>query len=285
MGNRLIEQRETVTRRAFGCTRNHRQRLRLGLETFLGCDGREQSHKVGGADAAQIEALAARQNSDRNLADFGGGEDELHVLRRLFERLQQAVERLRREHVHFVDDIDFVARRDRAITHLLDDLANIVDTRMRGGVHLDHVDMATFHDRLAMLAGDAQIDGGLVDFGRLVVQSPRQNTGSGGLADTAHTGQHIGLGDTAGFERIGQRANHRLLPDHQIGEILGAVFARQNPVTCTLLFCLGHIGSGVAHRLASFRSGARFRLNWPGEAERVLKRKVGGWHGDPCLAR
>ena len=43
-------------------------------------------------DAAQVEALAARQHRHRHLADLGGGEDELHMRRRLFQRLQQRVE-------------------------------------------------------------------------------------------------------------------------------------------------------------------------------------------------
>ena len=46
-------------------------------------------------DPAQIEALAPRQDGHRHLPDFGGGEDELGVRRRLFQRLQQGVERRR----------------------------------------------------------------------------------------------------------------------------------------------------------------------------------------------
>ena len=86
--------------------------------------------------------MAARAHRDRHLLDLGGREQELDVLRRLFERLQQAVEGLLREHVHFVDDVDLGARRDRAIARVLDDLAHVVDAGVRGGVHLDHVDMA-----------------------------------------------------------------------------------------------------------------------------------------------
>src|SRR3546814_3794661 len=44
--------------------------------------------------------------------------------------------------MHFVDDIDLVARRHRGIAHRLDNLAHIVDAGVRRGVHLDHVDMA-----------------------------------------------------------------------------------------------------------------------------------------------
>ena len=62
----------------------------------------------------QVEALAARQHRHRHLARLGGGEDELHMLGRLLERLEQAVEGLLRQHVHLVDDVDLVAGGVRA---------------------------------------------------------------------------------------------------------------------------------------------------------------------------
>jgi hypothetical protein len=112
-----------------------------------------------GLDAAQIEALAARQHGDRNLADFRGGEDELDVLRRLFQRLQQRIEGLPRQHVDFVDDVDLVARLGRPVAHLLDDLAHVVDAGPGGRVHLDDVGVARLEDRLAMGAEFRHVDG------------------------------------------------------------------------------------------------------------------------------
>ncbi|MNK42965.1 hypothetical protein D3C87_616570 [compost metagenome] len=251
MGNRLVEQGKAVTGGTLCSAGDHRQRLRIGLETFLAGNGGEQADEIGGADAAQVEALAARQNGNWNLADFGGREDEFHMFRRLFQRLQKTVKRLRRQHVHFVDDIDLVARRNRAVTHLLDDLANIVDTRMGGGVHLDHVDMPAFHDRLAMFAGDPKVDGRLVDGVGLVIQRAGENACRGRFAHAANAGQHIGLGNAAGLKRVGQRADHRLLADHQIGKIFRAIFACQYPVAGPDLgfACCG--GYGIAHCLAS----------------------------------
>jgi hypothetical protein len=119
-------------------------------------NGGEEADEIGGADPAQVETLAARQDGDRDLADLRRGEDELDVLRRLLERLQQAVEGLCREHVHFIDDIDFITCRNRAIAHLLDDLSDIVDAGVGGGVHLDDIDMPAFHDGLAMFAGHSE---------------------------------------------------------------------------------------------------------------------------------
>ena len=110
MRDRLIEQRKRIAHRAFGRARDQRQRRRLDLDLFLRRDALEMLHQQRGIDAPQIEALAARQHRHRHLANFGGGEDELGVRRRLFQRLQQRVEGRAGQHVHFVEDVDLVAR-------------------------------------------------------------------------------------------------------------------------------------------------------------------------------
>ena len=163
MGDRLVEYRQAIAGRAFGGTRDHGERGVVDLDRFQSRDPGEMGDQQLGVDAPEVEALAARQHGDRHLADLGGGEDELHMRRRLLERLQKAVEGLRREHVHFVDDVDLVARRHRRVAHLLDDLADVVDAGVRGGVHLDHVDMAAFHDGGAVLADFVELDRRLVD--------------------------------------------------------------------------------------------------------------------------
>ena len=75
------------------------------------------------------------------------------MLRRLLKSLEQRIESVLGKHVDFVDDVDFVARADRGVADRVDDLADVVDPGVRGGVHLDHVDVAPFGDRPAMLAG------------------------------------------------------------------------------------------------------------------------------------
>ena len=93
VGNGLIEQRETIAHRAFRRARDQRQRRRLDFDHLFAGDTLEMFDQQRGIDAAQIEALAAREHRHRHLADFGGGEDELGVRRRLFQRLEQRVER------------------------------------------------------------------------------------------------------------------------------------------------------------------------------------------------
>ncbi len=230
VGNRLIEQRERITDRALGGAGDRGQRLGIGGDPFEAADPREMRHQPVGAHPAQIEALAARQDGDGNLVDIRRGEDEFRMRRRLFQRLQEGVERAPREHVHLVDDIDLVARRDRRIAHGIVDLADILDAVVGGGVDFHHVDMAALDDRLAMLARLGQIDGGAVVMaGALIIQAARENARRGGLADTAHAGEHPGLGDAPGAKRVRERTHHGLLAD-EIVKIARAVLAGKDAV-------------------------------------------------------
>ncbi len=249
----LVEDRLGVAHRALGGARDHGQRLVLGLDPLELADARQVGLDQRGVDAPQIEALAARQDGDGDLADLGGREDELHVRRRFLQRLQQAVEGLVRQHVDLVDDVDLVAGRHRRVAHLLDDVANVVDAGVGGGVHLDDVDMPAFHDGAAVLAFLPEVDGRLVDVGSLVVERARQNAGGRRLADAAHAGQHPGLGDAAGGERVGKRAHHRLLADEG-GKILRPVFAREHAVWTALC---RRLLSGLAHLPVALQNATR----------------------------
>ena len=53
--------------------------------------------------------MRAGTNGSNDAFRFGRREDELHVLGRLFHKLEQSVEALGADHVGFVDDEDLVA--------------------------------------------------------------------------------------------------------------------------------------------------------------------------------
>src|SRR5439155_26056655 len=59
-------------------------------------------------DAVEIEPLATAENGGQHLLRLGGCENKFHVRGRLLEGLQKCVKRSCREHVHFVDQINFV---------------------------------------------------------------------------------------------------------------------------------------------------------------------------------
>ncbi len=162
MGNRLIEQRKRIAHRAFCGARDKGERRRLRLYLFFGGNAFEVLHQQRGVDAAQIEALTARQHRHRHLADLSGGEDELGVRRRLFQRLQQRVERLGGQHVHFIENVDLVARGDWRIANGIVNLAHVIDAVVGGGVHLQNVDVPAFHDRLVVDAHHRHVDGRLL---------------------------------------------------------------------------------------------------------------------------
>ena len=227
--NRLIEQRERVTHRAFGSTGDERHSFRLDLHALLLNDAVEIGDHIGDFDAAQIETLATRKHGHRHLADFGGGEQEFDVRRRLFQRLEEAVEGRLREHVHLVDDVDLGARGNRLVARGFDDLADVVDGGVRRRIHLDHVDMAALDDRLAMRTEHGHVDRRAVDGLRLVVQRACENAGRGRLAHASDAGENIGLVNAVRRKRIGKRAHHRFLTD-EIGEALRAILARENAI-------------------------------------------------------
>ena len=113
--------------------------------------------------------------------DLGRGEDELDVRRRLFQRLEQRVERRRREHVDFVDDVDLVARSAGPKLHVLAQLADLVDAVVAGAVDFQDVDV--------FAGGDGLADVALVARRRRrplhAVERLGQDAGGAGLADAA----------------------------------------------------------------------------------------------------
>ena len=86
------------------------------------------------------------------LRGLGRGEHEDGVRRRLLERLEKRVPRLRGEHVRLVEDVDLVAAGDRRVDDALAQVADVVDGVVGGGVHLDDVQRVRRGDRDARVA-------------------------------------------------------------------------------------------------------------------------------------
>ena len=230
MRDRLVEDRQPVARRPFGRARDQLQRLRLGLDALRLDDMRKMPGQQVGRNAPQVEALAARQDRHRHLVHLGRRQQEFDVRGRLFQRLEQRVERRRRHHVHFVDDVDLEARRHRGIAHRLGHLAHAVDAVVRRGVDLDHVDMPPFGDRPARLAHPARIDRRPTlpvrpDAIECLGDQPRGRR----LADPAHPGQQERMGEATALDGVAKRGDHRILAD-QLAERLRPIFARQHAV-------------------------------------------------------
>ena len=226
-GDGAVEDGECVAHRAFRRPGDQHQSRALRLGAFLRHDrGKMQGEHVH-LDALQIEALTARQHRHRHFAHLGGGEDELHMLGRLFQRLEQTVEGLLRQHMHLVDDVDLVAGGVGLVVGAVDQVADVVDAGMGGRVHLHHVEMPALQDGAAVLALLAHVQRRpAIAREAHIVERARDQPRGGGLADPAHAGEHIGLRNAPGGEGIAQGLDHGVLAD-QLGEDLGPVFARQ----------------------------------------------------------
>ena len=169
----------------------------------------------------EFKDLRSRQHGLGNLRELGGGHHEDDVRRRLFDRFQQRIERMRRQLMDLVDDEHLVAVSDRHNRQAGDDhLTHVVDLRVRGRVDLEHVDVAPLGNFAARVARAARL-------GRRplhAAQRAGQNARGRRLAHAARPRKHERLRDAVFLNRIFQRARHRRLAD-DIVELLRAPLA------------------------------------------------------------
>ena len=150
------------------------------------------------ASEAEFELLGAGEDGDGDFVDVGGGEEENDVGGGFFEGLEEGVEGGFREHVDFVDDVDFVGAGGGGELGALEEVADVVDAGVGGGVDFDDVDIVVFE-----LVGEA------VDF-------VGYDAGDGGFADAAGAGEEVGVGKLAGFDRGGEGDGDVVLADDAV---------------------------------------------------------------------
>ncbi len=177
-----------------------------------------------GRDEPERVVVGPRPDGADDLLGLGGREDELQVLRRLLDHLQQGVEARRGDHVRLVDDVDLVPAARGPEEGLLPQVAGVVDTAVGGRVDLDHVDGPRPVPR-EVPAGPA-LPAGRGRRPLLAVQAPGEDAGTGRLAAPAGTAEQVRVVDPVVPQRLLQRVSDMLLPD-DLREGLGAVAAVQ----------------------------------------------------------
>ena len=100
----------------------------------------------------EVKPQAPGKNGRREFLRFSGRQNEHHIFRRFFQCLEQCVKRPGRQHMHFVDDIDFFPADCRRILDTLPQLADILDAVVGSRVDLDHVHKGPLADRAAVCA-------------------------------------------------------------------------------------------------------------------------------------
>ena len=106
----------------------------------------------------QIEALATTQDCRQNFLRLRRRENEFHVRRRFLQRFEQRIERGRRKHVHFVDEINFVATFRRRVAHVVAQFAHVFHAVVARAVDLDDIEAVARSDFFAIIANAARRD-------------------------------------------------------------------------------------------------------------------------------
>ncbi len=223
--HQLIEHGQRISHRTSAGPHDEGQHARLDIDTLGVAQELEIVVQPGRRHEAEGVVVGAGADGPDDLFGLGGREDELHVLGRLLDDLEQSVEALRRDHVGLVDDVDLVAALGRREGRPLPQLTGIVDAAVAGRVDLDDVDRAgpparQRHARVALAARGA---------GRplLAIETAGKDAGARRLAAPTGAGEEVGVIDAAGVQRTHQGHRHVLLPDH-VGERVGPVAAIQS---------------------------------------------------------
>jgi len=137
--DQLVERALRVAQAAFGPARNRGQRRVIDRHFLFFGDAAEVLDDQARRNPPQIEPLAARQDCRQHFLRFRRGEEKLHVRGWFFERFEQRIERLRREHVHFVDDVNLEPATRWRVADGLAQLADLLDAIIRRAVDFQHV--------------------------------------------------------------------------------------------------------------------------------------------------
>ena len=154
--DQLIEHRFRVAQAAIRAARDGMRRGRLERDLLLAGDELQMLRDQVRRDAVKIEALAAAQDGRQNLLRLGRGEDELHVRGGSSSVFSSALNACRREHVHFVDDVDLELRLGRRVANVVAQLAHLLDAVVARAVDLEHVEAVAAGDLLAAIAHAAR---------------------------------------------------------------------------------------------------------------------------------
>ncbi len=150
--------------------------------------------------------VRARADRADDLFGLGRGEDELDVIGRLFDELEQGVEALRGHHVRLVEDEDLESIACGSEYRALAQISRIVDAVVARRVDLDDV------ERTAAVAPelDAAVANAARHVGRALgaVQAACEHARGGRLAAPARTREEVRVTDAVAAQRGHDRLGH-----------------------------------------------------------------------------
>ena len=176
-------------------------------------------------DLPQIKPLTPAQNRRQDLVRLGRRKDELHMRRRLLQRLQQRVEGIRRQHVHLVNVVDPELPTRRSIVHPLPQRPDVIHTVVRRPVNLRHIKAPSFRNLHTHILVRIKIHPRPTS----AVQRLRKNPARARLPRPTRPDKQIRMRQSVLRDRISQRPNHMILPENVLKR-LRSVLSRENLV-------------------------------------------------------
>jgi hypothetical protein len=144
---------------------------------------------------------------------------------RLFKGLQQGIEGGSREHVDFVDDVDFIAAVGWHVPDIVSEIADLIHTVVGGTVNFKDIHRLTRGDFQARTAGIA----GRCAWALLAIHGFGQNSGNGGFAGSPGAGEQNGMGYPSGGYGMAEGLRDMILFD-DIRKCLRSVFTGKNQI-------------------------------------------------------
>ena len=205
----LVEQRQRVPNRPLGLARDRVRRLGGERHAFVLRDPLEVLGDGLDGNPAEVESLAPSDDRRRHLVRLGRRQDEPNAHRRLLEHLQQRVERLPRQPLRLVDDVDLLAALDRGGGRLLAEVTRVVDAAVRRRVDLDDVQVLAVANGDALVARAAGFGGGAGLAVDHLGEDPRRR----GLPGPPRSAEQERVRETTFPNRSGQGPDHVILPE------------------------------------------------------------------------
>ncbi len=159
------------------------------IDFFLGQNMFELIADLIDIQRLEVKLQAARQNRHRQFLRIGGCQQKFDVRRRLFQRFQQGVEAVAREHVHFIDKINFKASTSGRVLHVIQQIAGIFDLCARCGVDFNQINETALLNFTAVIAHAA--GGG--SNARFAIQPFGEQSRNRGFSDATRAGKQISV--------------------------------------------------------------------------------------------
>ena len=227
----LVEGGQRIAECAVPFARDEHEGGIVRLNVLRLTDLPQMDHDLLDGDAPEIEALAPRENRGKNLVRLGRGKDEEGVGRWFFQRLQQRIERLLRQHVNLIHDVDLLSAALRRDPHGLSQLPDVVYLVVGCRIDFDDAQTPAFFEGAAGLADAARFRRVFPLFeGRGAVDGLRQYAGDRRLAHPAGPREQVGMRQPVEPDGILQRFRNVFLRD-QLTEDLGAVLTGGDQIT------------------------------------------------------